>query len=120
MRNNRNYGTDYVTDAFVEWGVRVYVPSAMEKSDPYISPLHHPFPTKTAIWVQVGGAECLCDDGTKLAANMKAVNGNIVDLYEIPHAVHDIFLAGGALGFRKETAEAVKESKKFIDQLKTR
>ncbi|KAL8853812.1 MAG: hypothetical protein Q9221_001283 [Calogaya cf. arnoldii] len=98
--SNRNYNTDFLQDAFAEWGVRTYVPPPLDAAGPYISPMNHPFKCEgVPMWVQFGELEILADDIVKFAENMRGVGGNEVKLHEDKGAPHDIFLIGNILGF---------------------
>ncbi|MCJ1393999.1 hypothetical protein MMC18_006876, partial [Xylographa bjoerkii] len=82
------------------WAVRAYVPPSLSVSDPYFSPLKHPFATRAKLFIQVGTAEVLADDVTELARGMGDVQGNDVMLWEVRNAMHDIFAAGAGIGVR--------------------
>ncbi|MCJ1384291.1 hypothetical protein MMC17_007407 [Xylographa soralifera] len=104
---HRNYHTDYITSNLVAWSLRASVPPSLSVSDPYFSPMKHPFATKAKLFIQVGTAEVLADDVTELAKAMGDVPGNDVMLWEVRNAMHDVFAAGAGLGFEKEAREAV-------------
>ncbi|KAI4202275.1 MAG: hypothetical protein LQ350_002659 [Teloschistes chrysophthalmus] len=102
--SNRNYTSDYLEDAFGEWGVRAYAPpppfSPIDAhTNPYVSPLKFPFRCEgVPIWCQFGSAEVLADDICQFAEKMRGC-GNEVGLSETGGAPHDVFLLGGGLGF---------------------
>ena len=110
---HRSASTDYLPGNFTAWGAREYVPSQMDAASPYMSPLNHPFYTKTSLWVCVGGLEILCDDGIKFVDNMKA-KGNRVKLHIEPFASHSFLSVGNLTGFQREADNAVKVAAEWI------
>ena len=90
----------------------------LDPKDPYISPLHHPFPTKTPVWVQTGGAEVFCLDNVRLAEQMNSVKGNHVELWVESKAIHDICLLGMLTGFGEEATSAANRAKDFMHSRK--
>ena len=110
---HRNSATDYLTGIFTAWGANAYAPASMHVADPYISPRNHPFLTKTPLWICVGGAEILCDQGIGLAENMKA-KGNDVELHIEPYATHALFGAGDITGFTAEAENAARLARKWL------
>ena len=85
----------------------------MDAASPYISPLNHPFYTKTSLWVFVGGLEILCDDGIKFVDNMKAKK-NRVKLHIEPFASHSFLGVGNITGFQREAENTVKLAAEWI------
>ncbi|KAL8648718.1 MAG: hypothetical protein Q9210_004821 [Variospora velana] len=108
---NPRYGTDYLTDVLVEWGVRAYAPSpAVDPYSPYISPRDHPFACPgVPMWVQFGSLELLAGDIVKFAEGMRRVERNEMELVETKGAPHDVFLIGGALGFGGVAEQMARE-----------
>ena len=113
LDNHRSASTDYLPGIFTAWGAREYVPSQMDAASPYISPLNHPFYTKTSLWVFVGGLEILCDDGIKFVDNMKAKK-NRVKLHIEPFASHSFLGVGNITGFQREAENTVKLAAEWI------
>ena len=113
LDKHRNASTDYIPGILAAWGAHEYVPSHMDATSPYISPLNHPFYTKTPLWVCLGGLEVLYDDGVKFVDNMKA-EGNRVKLHVEPFASHSFLSAGNATGFQREADKAVKLAAEWI------
>ncbi|KAL8830743.1 MAG: hypothetical protein Q9170_005592 [Blastenia crenularia] len=97
--SNRNYKTDFLCDAFAEWGVRAYAPDKIDPASRYVSPRDHPFRCDVPMWVQFGELEILADDIVKFAEGMRGIEGNEVDVHEDKGVPHDIFLLGNVLGF---------------------
>ncbi|KAL8818379.1 MAG: hypothetical protein Q9223_002976 [Gallowayella weberi] len=107
---NRNYKTDYLEDAFVEWGIRAYAPAPVDANGPYVSPINHPFKCEgVPMWVQFGELEILADDVVRFAEGMRGIDGNEVDVHEDKGTPHDIFLLGGTLGF-EDAAEKMAQA----------
>ncbi|KAL8665742.1 MAG: hypothetical protein Q9202_002052 [Teloschistes flavicans] len=110
--SNRNYGTDYLEDAFPEWGVRSYAPPGSPvdaHTNPYVSPLKHPFRCEgVPIWCQFGDLEVLADDICQFAEKMRGV-GNEVGLSETKKAPHDVFILGRETGFADTADRMVGE-----------
>ena len=111
---NRNSATDFVPAGLVRWAVRAFAPAGMDLSHPYITPLHHPFSTRVPIWIQVGGAEVLRDEGMAFVRNMRSMTSNRVGVYEVSSAPHDIFLAGNILGFEREALDAADRAQQYL------
>lgn len=114
--HHQNSKSDYVTSVFLEWGKRLFVPSSLPITHPYISPLGHPFATNVPIWIQVGQAEVLYNEGIQFMKNMSGISGNRIGLHEVPNAPHDIFAAGGTLGFEREWMEALASAEQFLNE----
>ncbi|KAL9000457.1 MAG: hypothetical protein Q9169_000974 [Polycauliona sp. 2 TL-2023] len=115
--SNRNYHTDFLQDAFAEWGVRAYAPAPLDATGPYISPLNHPFRCEgIPMWMQFGECEILADDIGKFAKGMREVEGNEVELHEDKGAPHDIFLVGGRLGFNETAENMAKAMGKWLKE----
>jgi acetyl esterase/lipase len=60
---------------FIVCGAQNYIPPTVSPLDPYISPLRHPFQSKTPIWIQSGRLETLYEDSFQFAKEMKATEG---------------------------------------------
>lgn len=90
----------------------------VDPNNPYISPLHHPFSTKTPVWVQTGEAEMFCLDNVRLAEAMKATKGNHVELWIERNAIHDVCLLGPLAGFGEEAKSAANRAKDFMQTWK--
>jgi hypothetical protein len=72
-----------------------------DPSNPYLSPMYHPFACKTPIWITVGTLEALYDDGIVLATGKKGMEGNKVELWGEEGATRDIFLMDRLAGFER-------------------
>ena len=114
VSTTRNHTTDYVPDNFIRWGARAYTASR-EPSDPYLSPINHPFSTKTRLWICVGGLESLHDDGVRFAENMRK-KGNDVEVHVELYANHAILGVGNLTGFAVEAQNAVKLAQKWLSR----
>ena len=113
LDRNPRYGTDYIPAEFPMWGACTYIPEGMDTSDPYFSPIKHPFRTSAPLWVQVCGLEVLFDEGVRFADAMRA-EGNKVEAYVEPYANHDVLYVGFLTGFEKEAEKVVKTAGEFI------
>jgi acetyl esterase/lipase len=113
-----NAVTDNIPMEFLLWGARAYIPESMDPSNPYLSPMNHPFACKTPVWIQVGDLEALRDDGVRLATNMKSVEGNIVVLWEEEATAHDIFLLGKVTGFEEAADKVTLRAVAFLKENK--
>ncbi|KAL8740659.1 MAG: hypothetical protein Q9190_006663 [Brigantiaea leucoxantha] len=119
-RKNRNYGSDFINDNFVNWGIRAYESPRVPCSNEYISPMNKPFSTQgVPVWIQFGGAEVLADDVTRFAEGMKRAQENenepeVVVVHEDEYAPHDTFILGDKIGFEQETEVAVKAAAAFL------
>jgi len=83
-----------------------------EATDPLVSPLYADLTGLPELLVQVGGAEILYDDSTRLAANALK-QGVSVDLQEWEHAFH-VYQAFPGL---PESAAALDEMGKFFERV---
>ena len=113
--NNRNRHSDYLPTSFLRWGSHAYagdLPNAV--SHPYISPLGQPFASATPIFINTGSAELFCDADIRWAEEMKAVEGNVIELHLEDGACHDTLFAGGLLGFETSVRETVLKLRSFI------
>ena len=114
---NINARFDFVISRLVAWAIRVFAPRTIDLEHPYLSPLRHPFETQTAIWIQVGGLEVLNGDTIAFFKSMRRIAGNNIELYEVPYAPHDIFLAGNFLGFEREVTDAARFAQRFLNEV---
>lgn len=113
-RRNKNYKTDYLPASWGVWGAQCYVPDSLDATNPYITPLAHPFSSRTPIWIHCGGLELFCDDIVTFAEELRNVSGNKVEVYVEPLANHDIFCVGNLTGFATEAARGVKAARRFV------
>lgn len=104
---------DYVPETLQSWGARTYAPGRLDASDAYISPGRHPFHTKTALWICLGGLEMLRDEGISFADRMRA-KGNRVEVLIEPYANHAILGIGNVTGFSREAEAAMKRAHAWV------
>lgn len=112
-----NISTDYITSSFGRWGAQTYRPSpksGLSLDHPYISFEDNAFSTPTPIYISTGECEVLFHDDVKLAEQMKAIQGNKVELQIEEHSVHDTILAGKLVGFEKEAVVAAKRAGEYL------
>ncbi|KAK8023571.1 hypothetical protein PG993_011637 [Apiospora rasikravindrae] len=104
VTSNPHYGTDILPPSFLRWGAAAYS-RLVAASDPYISPLGHPFATPVPLFVNVGGAEVLEVEGMRWVREMQSVVGekgrkkNDLELNYEHGAPHDTLLVGNNVGW---------------------
>ena len=113
---SQNYYTDFIMPQLFDWAIRVYVPSFSDPSDPYFSPVNHPFVTKSPLFINVGSKETLREEGVRFYETMKNLQGNRVQLNEVSGVNHDIILAGNLTGCETEAQEAAEVAHQFLEE----
>ena len=117
--NNPNYGTDYLSHAFVSWGSRAYGglggPASLEHG--YAAVNGRPFRTEVPMWVTAGTAELLYFQD-KEWAEMMAKEGNNVVFDEEEGAPHDVLLLGDTLGFAAAAARVSKRAGEWLKEVR--
>lgn len=116
LKSIPNVVTDNIPMELLTWGARAYIPESMDPSNPYLSPINHPFACNTPMWISVGTLEALYDDGVKLATNMKGVEGNRVELWQEEATAHDIFLMGKLTGFEEQADKLAMRAVDFLKE----
>ncbi|TGJ79003.1 hypothetical protein E0Z10_g9761 [Xylaria hypoxylon] len=112
---NPNRGTDFIPASYSCRGAHAYAGSEPDAaSNPYITPLGNPFPTRVPIFVNAGSAELLYESITRWAEEMRGVDGNIVEVHHEEAAVHDTFLLAELLGFEKSAWEVAARIGEFM------
>ena len=84
---------------------------------PYFMPLGHSFPVKIPLWICACQLEVLRDDIVKFSQEMKAVEGNSVELYEALHVPHDLIFTGELTGFEAEAEDSARVARRFLDKI---
>lgn len=118
MTLSPNFKTDYLNKMFGQWGARTISGNGLiDPSDPYLSPLKHPFKLDTSppIFVHAGGSEVLCDDIKEFCKLYKKHGWNI-HLDVSPGCPHDILLLGNRMGFGAEANIAADHARLFLSQ----
>ena len=115
LNEHRNYTTDFVPGNFTEWGAKSYEPRSMNAAYPYLSPLNHPFNTKTPLFVCFGGLEMLYDQCIAFAKNMKTA-GNDVEIHIEPYASHAFLNVGDLTGFTAEAENSVRLAREWMSK----
>ncbi|PLB49305.1 alpha/beta-hydrolase [Aspergillus steynii IBT 23096] len=105
-----NRGIDCLNATFLEWAVDVLTDDGriVPSSHPYLSFAQSPFYVKVPIWAMVGTAESFYESNAKFVREMRAF-GNVVMLYEMLDAPHDVFMASRAYGLEREVEKAMRE-----------
>ncbi|KAI3318354.1 alpha/beta hydrolase fold-3 domain-containing protein [Xylariaceae sp. AK1471] len=112
---NPDRSTDFIPGSYPRWGAHAYGGSRPNAaSDPYITPLGNPFPTTVPIFAHAGSAEMFFERITRWADEMRAIDGNVVDIYHERDAVHDTFLIGNIAGFDKSAWEVAAKAGEFV------
>ncbi|KAF1982135.1 alpha/beta-hydrolase [Aulographum hederae CBS 113979] len=115
LLDSPHYHSDYLAKGFGAWGANLFAPEPeVDDKDPYVSPLGHPFKTSTPVFVQTGTAEVLYPDDVKIAEDLKKVDGNVVELFEVNGAPHDILLVGDKIRFVEEAKVAAGRAGDFL------
>jgi acetyl esterase/lipase len=115
ITSNPNFHTDYLGTELCRWGARTYARD-VSPTDPYITPLGHPFATPVPMLVTLGGAEILAVDGADWAREMARVEGNELETFVEAGAPHDTLLTGHILGFEESSKEVARRIGIFIRQ----
>lgn len=121
VADNPHRGTDFIPATYPGWGARCYGGSARDnphpQSDPYVSPLGHPFATPVPIWASAGAAEMFFERILQWAGEMRGVPGNRVEACEEEGAVHDSFFVGELLGFEESANEVTAKAGRWVRSL---
>ncbi|KAI0435992.1 Alpha/Beta hydrolase protein [Xylaria telfairii] len=109
---------DLLDGPFLTWGASAYIPDGdlPEEVSASISPLNHPFATKTPLFIAAGGVEGLLDSICNFAEQMSGIEGTQVRLHVAKHMPHDFFLAYPILGSEVEVAAALDDAYGFFEQ----
>ncbi|KAI0383266.1 Alpha/Beta hydrolase protein [Hypomontagnella monticulosa] len=122
---------DILDGQLLEWGVAAYRPTRdkllaacgseaetdalLRKVEPFISPLNHPFHSKTPLFIQTGAVEGFFDSIRRFAEQMIDVEGNKIHFEVSEHMPHDFFLPYPVLGTKKEVKGALETARRFFD-----
>ncbi|KAI1316816.1 alpha/beta hydrolase fold-3 domain-containing protein [Xylariaceae sp. FL0255] len=117
-RRPRPYAdSDFVPKSYAAWGAHTYAgdwPNA--PADPYITQLGNPFSIKVPIFVSIGTAEILYESVLEWTEQMRATEGNVVEVYHEEGAAHDTFLVSELCGFEKSAWEVAKRIGAFVEE----
>jgi monoterpene epsilon-lactone hydrolase len=89
-----NAGTDLMIQRETVIGLGEIFLNGHDQRDPLVAPLYGSYDGLPSLYIQVGGAETLLDDSTRLAANA-ARAGVEVRLDVFPHMQHVFQMAAG-------------------------
>ncbi|KAI1452631.1 Alpha/Beta hydrolase protein [Annulohypoxylon moriforme] len=122
---------DILYGPLLDWGVTAYRPTRekllaacesnadadalLREIEPFISPVNHPFRSKTPLFIQTGSVEGLFDTVCRFAQQMTAVEGNKVHLEISEHMPHDFFLPHPVLKTKEGVKSALEAARKFFD-----
>lgn len=120
VTRNPNYATDYLSHAFIEWGVKAFTAGRMAvlKTDPYVNVGVEGFKTEVPLYVNVGGAEILLGAGRRWAEMMERVEGNTVVFDVEENVPHDVMLVAPTVGFKREAVACAKRAGEWLEGLK--
>ncbi|KAI1740710.1 Alpha/Beta hydrolase protein [Xylaria scruposa] len=109
---------DLLDGKLLTWGASAYIPDGELSASAlaFISPLHHPFATKTSLFIAAGGVEGLFGSICKFAEQMSGVEGTRVRLHVAKYMPHDFFLTYPVLGSESEIAAALEDARRFFDR----
>jgi acetyl esterase/lipase len=115
VHDNPNYNTDYLSQAFTEWGATAYagLPGIKVLSQPYINHKLKTFKTDVPLWVNTGDAEVLYFDDVEWSEKMREA-GNDVTLSVAKTAPHDLLILPNAMGFQKEADSCAKQAGEWL------
>jgi acetyl esterase/lipase len=115
VHNNPNYNTDYLSQAFTEWGATAYagLPGVEVLSQPYINHKMKMFKTDVPLWVNTGDAEVLYFDDVEWSEKMREA-GNDVTLSVAKAVPHDLLLIADVMGFQQEGNRCAKEAGEWL------
>lgn len=118
---NKNYQTDYLAEHWISWGVESFA-GGLDPRDarlmPYFMPLGHSFQINVPLWICVSQLEVMRDDIVKFSREMEMVDGNTVELDEVPNVPHDLIIAAEATGFEAAAVDSARVARKFLDKIK--
>ncbi|KAI0172253.1 alpha/beta hydrolase fold-3 domain-containing protein [Hypoxylon sp. FL1284] len=104
---------DFFPLSFLRWGAAAYS-AGLPESDPYVTPLHNPFPAPAPIFVNAGADELFAPDIARWAEEMKGVEGNVVELDLEEDACHDTLLLGEILCFEESGRSIAARMGEFV------
>lgn len=109
---------DLLFSPLLDWGANAYIPrDVMHEAAPFISPLHHPFQTRTPLFIQARASEAFYPLIRSFAEELSAVESNRVRFHESELAPHDIFLSHSLLGITAQVEAAVDDARDFFENI---
>ncbi|KAI9695595.1 MAG: hypothetical protein M1820_008520 [Bogoriella megaspora] len=117
--NTSAAATDFLPSGLLEWGAKAYgplPPDVSEDVQAYVSPMGHPFATKTPVWVNAGSAEIFHNDISEFAKEMEGVAGNRVRYFDSPNMPHDILVGVNVMPVGKEVEEALQDAVNLFEK----
>ena len=113
LNTHRNRSTDFMSGEFIGWAYKAYLPKDLPRENAYISPLFAPFSTEASVYIMTGDAEIIHDDALNFEREMKAIEGNRVELDIIPYAMHDVFSCASIMEFEDQAVASMKKAISF-------
>ncbi|KAK7943520.1 Alpha/Beta hydrolase protein [Apiospora aurea] len=108
---------DILDVPLLEWGVDAYRPQGKpltREEEGYISPLHHPFPLETRLYVDAGSLDGVYESISLFARQMADVAGNRVRFHTTENMPHDYFPTYPLLGTKEEACAALRDARDFL------
>ncbi|KAK8115650.1 hypothetical protein PG984_012152 [Apiospora sp. TS-2023a] len=108
---------DMLDVPLLEWGIDAYRPQGKvltQEEEAYISPLHHPFPLKTRLYVDAGSLDGVYESISLFAKQMTDVAGNQVRFHTTENMPHDYFPTYPLLGTKEEACAALRDARDFL------
>ncbi|KAI1298514.1 Alpha/Beta hydrolase protein [Xylaria venustula] len=108
---------DLLDGPLLTWGASAYIPDGelTEQASAFISPLNHPFATKTLLFIATRGMEGPFESICKFEEQMSEVEGAQVRLHVAKDMPHDFFLTYPILGTESEIAIALEDALAFFE-----
>jgi len=115
----KDYSTEYVAESFHHWGSKTYEPpmGVNEFTAPYITLLGHPFSTVVPILATFGECEALGADIAAWAEEMRALDGNQIEIYCDSYGIHASLFVGEMMGWEKSAQDISLKIKEFIQTI---
>lgn len=117
IEQSPHYKTDYLNGSFGAWGARCFA-ADLDATQPYMSPMLHPFKTGVPTFFQCGDAEVLYHDIVETYQKFNDVKGNVIGFHAEPNAPHDIALVGKLTAFTREFVNSAKKAAQFMEEHK--
>ncbi|KAI0844179.1 alpha/beta-hydrolase [Daldinia vernicosa] len=117
-KDSRNSDIDLLYAPLLDWGANTYIPKGdlTPAAQALISPLHHPFQTKTPIFIQAGTHEAFYDAIRSFSGEMTNVEGNRIRFHETKFVLHDLFLSNMILHMDTKVQAAVEDAQAFFEE----
>ncbi|KAK8041289.1 hypothetical protein PG994_014296 [Apiospora phragmitis] len=116
LESRPNFQTDFVPASYAAWGAHCYG-GDQGASNPYVTPLGHPFALPVPVFVNAGEREITREFTERWVDEMRRVEGNDVQLSLELGAVHDTFFLGPMMGFGVRAEEVAVKIGEFLRKI---